>query len=652
MRFQISSSRLRVRILLVLSSWLFLSVAAVGAPVAKVPTSSGFLKSDLPLAFEPNQGQFDPRIRYLCSMPGFSLYLTNDGAILSLDTNGTRAHAKASESGTVSSTASLRLVGASRQFEPEALDRLPGSTNYLIGNDRSRWLTGIAQYRRVQYRQVYPGIDVIYYGDGRKLEYDFKLRPGADPEKIRLAFEGLDDLHFNATGDLLLVLAGREILQRKPVAYQDINGTRVPVSAKYRIDPRTKQISIALGKYDRGRKLIIDPVLQYGTFFGGSGVEGANYLAVDSAGNAYITGKTTSPNLPTSPGSVFQPTLRGAANAFVAKLNPAGTALVYRTYIGGSGEDEGTAIAVDSAGIAYLCGLTSSANFPVRGLVSGVTTITGSQYSGGAHDGFVSILNSTGTDLVFSSYIGGPGDDVANALTIDSNNVYVAGYSSSTTLTGLSSNAAQRANAGSYDAFAVKLTKQGSPVWSTFFGGVGEEVANGIAVDSTGKVFVAGSTTSPQLPQAASSRRGSGRDVFLAVISAVGTSFLGAVDLGGSGDQSALGLVVDTSGLAYLTGFTTSPDFPITSPTIQTQNHGGTDAFVTVVNAQFLAGKAATVLFSTYLGGRGSDEGYAIALGSRGDIYVGGYTNSPDFAPSLPVLPSAGSNTFVVELGA
>ena len=392
MRFQISSSRLRARILLALSSWPFLSVAAAGAPGAKVPTSSGFLKSDLPLAFEPNQGQFDPRIRYLCSMPGFSLYLTSDTAILALD-NGEQA------------TASLRLVGASRQFEPEALDRLPGSTNYLIGDDQSRWLTGIAQYRRVQYRQVYPGIDVIYYGDGRKLEYDFKLRPGADPARIRLAFEGLDDLHFNATGDLLLLLAGREILQRKPVAYQDVNGTRVPVSANYRIDSRTKQISIALGKYDRGRELVIDPVLQYGTFFGGSGVEGANYLAVDSAGNAYITGKTTSPNLPASPGSVFQPTLRGAANAFVAKLNPAGTALVYRTYIGGSGEDEGTAIAVDSAGIAYLCGLTSSANFPVRGLVAGVTTITGSQYSGGAHDGFVSILNSTGTDLVFSSYI-------------------------------------------------------------------------------------------------------------------------------------------------------------------------------------------------------------------------------------------------------
>ena len=430
----------------------------------------------------------------------------------------------------------------------------------------------------------------------------------------------------------MLVLAGQEILQRKPLAYQDVNGTRVPVSANYRIDSRTNEVSIALGKYDHARGLVVDPVLQYGTFYGGSGADGANYLAVDSAGSAYITGKTNSPNLPASPGSVFQPTLRGSANAFVAKLNPTGTALVYRTYIGGSGEDEGTAIAVDSGGVAYICGLTSSVNFPVRGPAS-PTSLASSQYMGGPHDGFVTALNSAGTDLVFSSYVGGPGDDIANALTIDSNNVYVAGYSSSTTFTGISSNAAQRVNAGGYDAFALKLTKAGSPVWATFFGGTGDETANGIAVDLSGRVYVAGDTTSVQLPQAPSTRRGTGRDAFLTVIAALGTSFAGTVDLGGSRDQTAMALVLDAGGVAYLTGFTTSPDFPVTNPTIQNQNHGGSDAFVTVVNTQFVAGKAATLLFSTYLGGSGSDAGYAIALGVRGDIYVAGYTDSRDFAP-------------------
>ena len=234
---------------------------------------------------------------------------------------------------------------------------------------------------------------------------------------------------------------------------------------------------------------------------------------------------------------------------------------MYRTYIGGSGEDEAAAIAVDSAGVAYICGLTTSANFPVRGPVS-PTALASSQYLGGPHDGFVSILNSAGTDLLFSSYVGGPGDDIANALTIDSNNVYVAGYSSSTTLTGISSNAAQRGNAGGYDAFALKLTRRGTPVWSTLFGGPGDEIANGIAVDSSGKVYVAGSTTSAQLPQAATSLRGSGGDAFVTIISAAGTSFLETMDLGGSGDQSAFGVAVDGDGLVYLTGYASLKRFP------------------------------------------------------------------------------------------
>ena len=311
MRSQINCSGASAGSLMKFAVWPLLSLAALGAPGAKPASVPAFHQAELPLAFEGNQGQVDPRIRFLCSMPGFSLYLTSDGAILSLN----------------SATASLRLAGASRRFEPEALDRLPGLTNYLVGNDRSHWMIGIPQYGRVQYRQAYPGIDVIYYGNGRKLEYDFALAPGADPRKIRLAFEGLDDLRLNTAGDLVLVLAGQEILQRKPLAYQDVNGTRVPVAANYRIDSRTKQVSLALGKYDHGRGLVVDPVLQYGTFYGGSGMEGANSLAVDSAGSAYITGKTNSPNLPASSGSVFQPTLQGSANAFVAKLNPAGTVL-------------------------------------------------------------------------------------------------------------------------------------------------------------------------------------------------------------------------------------------------------------------------------------------------------------------------------------
>ena len=577
----------------------------------------------LPTAFEFNAGQFDPKVRFFCRTSGFDLYLTRGGAMIFLE----------------GASVTLGLAGSKGVGEPAGIDRLPGVINYLTGNDPTRWKAGVPQYKRVRYQSVYPGISVEYYGQGRTLEFDFSIDPEADPSVIRMTYDGANSVQRTREGDLAVSVAGKVVLQRKPTAWQEIGGRRIPVTAEYRVNTRLREASLQLAQYDRSHALIIDPVLQYGTYFGGAGDEGANSLAVDSTGNTYITGRTTSTNLPTSPAAPFQSGLRGPGDAFIAKFNAAGTALIYRTYLGGSGDEEGTAIAVDASGNAYIAGLTSSTNFPSAG--GGVA-----QYYGGAHDGFVTVLNPAGNALVYSGYLGGAGDDIGNALALDSSaNIYVAGYTNSaaiTSVTGGTPPPAQRTNGGGYDAFAIKLSKTGTILYSTFFGGTGDEIANGIAVSSGGTAYIAGSTTSPTLPGASSGRRGAKRDAFVAVLIANGTSFSGVTDIGGTSDQAAFSIAVDGSGTWFLTGLTDSADFPLTKP-VQSQKSGGYDAFVVAVG---MYGR----IFSSYLGGQGSDIGYGIAVDSNGDAYVAGYTDSSDFLPGLANQPRSGPNTFIARI--
>jgi uncharacterized protein (TIGR03437 family) len=610
--------------------FLYFSVVCVAPMAAQAFVSPGPHPSShaapfdrLPAAFEFNAGQFDPKVRFFCRTSGFDLYLTRGGAMIFLE----------------GASVMLGLAGSKELGEPAGIDRLPGVINYLTGNDPTRWKAGIPRYKRVRYQSVYPGISVEYYGQGRTLEFDFSIDSGADPSVIRMTYDGADSVQRTREGDLAVSVAGTVMLQRKPVAWQEIGGRRVPVRAEYRVNTRLHEASFQLAEYDRSHALIIDPVLHYGTYFGGAGAEGANSLAVDIAGNTYITGRTTSTNLPTSPTAPFQSGLRGPADAFVAKFNAAGTALIYTTYLGGSGDDAGSAIAVDAAGNAYVAGLTSSANFPAAG--GGVA-----QYYGGAHDAFVAVLNPAGNALVYSGYLGGAGDDIGNALALDSSaNIYVAGYTNSASITGVTGGTpppAQRTNGGGYDAFAIKLSKTGTILYSTFFGGTGDEIANGIAVDGSGSAYIAGSTTSPTLPGASSGRRGAKRDAFVAVLSSNGTSFFGVTDIGGTSDQAAFGIAVDKSNTWFLTGLTNSVDFPLTKP-VQSQKFGGYDAFLVAVGMY-------GPIFSTYLGGQGTDVGYGIAVDSNGDVYVAGYTDSSDLLPGLPNQPRSGPNTFVARI--
>jgi hypothetical protein len=540
-------------------------------------------------------------------------------------------------------SASLSFAGGTPTSNPQGAEPLSGVTNYLTGNDPSRWRIGVPQYRKAVYAGVYPGIDAVYYGDGTTLEFDLNVHPGADPRAIRLAYAGVTDLHITEKGDLGFSLGDREVVQRRPAAYQQRVGRRIPVSAMYRIAKGRKEVALEVGPYDRTEVLVIDPVLQYGTFFGGTGLDGANALAVDSSGNAYITGYTQSANLLRSSSPPFQGGLKGPGDAFVAKINASGTDLIYTTYLGGSGNDQGAGIAVDSAGNIYISGETTSTDFPVVG--AGTSNGLSPTYQGGNTDGFVTVLNSSGNLLVFSGYLGGGGDDVARALTLDGNgNIYVTGYTNSTSLTG---NTSESGNAGGYDAFITKLTNTGAILYSNFFGGSGDDQAYGIALDSTGSPYIAGQTTSPSLPSSSTHRHGS-QDAFVAEFSASNGSAVAAMNIGGSAIQSAFALAIDSSNVVYLTGTTTSTDFPVTAP-LQASNGGQYDAFVTTL--QPTSGSPGwTIAFSTFLGGSGVDAGYSIAIAQSGNIYVAGYTESSNFLPGLPSQPAPGANTFVVKL--
>ena len=326
----------------------------------------------------------------------------------------------------------MKLVGANPAPRVVGLEKLPGKANYFIGNDSTKWRTNIPTYAKVKYENVYPGMDLVYYGNQRQLEYDFVVAPGTDPKIITLGFEGADKLEVDAQGDLVLYADGGEIRLHKPLVYQDIDGVRQAIAGSYvlfpqtpdprlqTLDARPQQVGFQVAAYDFNRPLIIDPVLSYSTYLGGSGGDSGSDIAVDFSGNAYVTGSTSSLNFPLM--NPLQTTNRGSNDVFVAKLNPTGTALLYSTYLGGSSHDFGNSIAVDASNSAYVTGSTASNNFPTASPLQPA-------FAGGAlvvGDAFVAKLNATGDVLVYSTYLGGSGADGGNSIVVDaSSNAYL-----------------------------------------------------------------------------------------------------------------------------------------------------------------------------------------------------------------------------------
>src|SRR2546425_1653009 len=468
----------------------------------------------LPLSFEANHGQTDRQVKFLSRGSGYSLFLTSNETVLSLSKPAMPAAQhridtvamgqEVAENKAITTTVlRMRLVGANPAAEISGLEELPGKSNYFIGNDPKEWRTNVPNYARVKYRNVYPGVDLLYYGNQRQLEYDFVVRPGADPSRIVLGVQGADRLEVDAQGDLVLDTAVGPIHQRKPVIYQEIDGDKKEIAGAYVLTGR-HQVGFRVAAYDASQPLVIDPVLVYSTFLGGSGLDQGFGIAVDATGNAYVTGVTVSIPFPTVTGA-FQTTSGGSQDVFVTKLNPAGSALVYSTYIGGSGDDGGLGIAVDSLGNAYVTGFTTSTNFPTT-VAAFQTTLRGLSAA------FVTKLNPTGSGLVYSTYLGGSSHDPGVG----------------------------------------------------FDGGPSPENGRGIAVDSLGNAYVLGRTHSsdfPTTPGAFQTNIGGCRNAYVTIDGLTGSTGIYSTYLGGSDMDKDFGIAVDALFNAYVTRGTISGDF-------------------------------------------------------------------------------------------
>jgi Beta-propeller repeat/PASTA domain len=574
----------------------------------------------LPLAFVPNAGQLDRRVRYSARAGGASVFLARREVVLAL-AKGRRGL-----------TLQLSFLGADASPEISGAERTPGRVNYLIGNDPSRWRRNLPTYAEVVYRGLWPSIDLALRGRGGQLKYEFRLAPGADPARIRLAYRGQERLSLRGDGALRVETALGILPDGRPVSYQPIAGRRVPVASRFALGSGGAH-GFALGTYDPRYPLVIDPGLVYSTYLGGRANDFGEAIAVDGAGSAYVTGSTDSANFPTSAGA-FDRRLGGRLldDVFVAKLNPAGSALAYSTYLGGSRIDRGRGIAVDGAGNAYVAGATRSTNFPTS---AGAFDKTYNTHG----DAFVTKLSADGSSLFYSIYLGGSASDGAAGIAIDkAGSMHVTGSTFSTDFP-TTADAFDRSSNGRYDAFVAKLNADGSDLtYSTYLGGSGTaqkgaglDGGTGIAVDDSGSAYIVGSTNSRDFPTTAgsfaTSRSGKGFDAFVTKLDAAGSSLGYSTYLGG-GDGA--GIAVDGAGNAYVTGSTDSANFPTTTGAFD-RSLGpffAPDAFVTKLNR---AGSA--LAYSTYLGAGSLEYGYAIAIAvdGAGSAYVTGSTDSKFF---------------------
>ena len=623
-----------------------------GAPVG----ATGY--GNLPLAFEANKGQVASQVDFLAHGGGYMLTLAPSGAVMNLrnDAGG--------------NVLNLQFVGANSLAQVVGRDELITKTNYLIGSDPSQWQTEIPNYGKVEYQDIYAGIDLVYYGNQGQLEYDFIVAPGVDPGIIQLSFQGAEQIELDAQGNLVLHTLGGDVVQDAPVIYQELDGIRHSVTGQF-VLMGDHQVGFEIGKYDHSNTLVIDPILSYSTYVGGSSNDRGNSIAVDSDGNAYITGYTYSANLPTTAG-VLQIANGGASqtqDVFVAKLNAAGTALIYSTYLGGTSDDLGNGIAVDASGNAYVTGTTGSSNFPVS---AGAFQQTN---PAGWYKGFVAKLNSTGSALLYSTYLGGSGGfDQSRAIALDSaGNAYVTGDTSSADfptknpLQPLHADDLGGSTSGYRDAFVTKLNATGTAlVYSTYLGGSNDDIGFGITVDAAGNAFVAGSAntypTDPSLgliafpttagayqPTNATSR---GNSVpFVTKLDASGSALVYSTFLGGTSGYNdwAAGIALDSVGNAYITGSTQAADFPTTPGAFQPTRGGLTDAFVSTLNPD-----GSALVYSTFLGGSNTDQPTGIAVDAAGNAHVIGGTQSSNFPTVNAVQPALGGSydAFVAKLNA
>ncbi|HEV8369635.1 MAG TPA: SBBP repeat-containing protein [Pyrinomonadaceae bacterium] len=656
--------------------WYFLRTQpAVTRTTSPDLNSAATLKSDygnLPLSFELNKGQTDKDVKFVARGNGYALFLTSSEAVLSLQNK------PGGDESNTSSILRMKFEGATTTPNVVGLSELPGKSNYFIGKDPGKWRTNIPTYAKVKYEAVYPGIDLVYYGShGRQLEYDLVVSAGADPRQVKLNFAEVDELELNSDGDLLIGPNGKQMRMHRPIVYQEKDGQREPVTAQYTLSD-AKQVGFDIAAYDRTRTLVIDPVLAFSTFLGGTGEDAGIEIAVSAHGNAYVTGLTTSPNFPTKPnGAKFGP--GGGSDVFVTKFNATGNQLIYSTYLGGSNNENfydalelpGTTyggIALDSQGSAYVTGSTRSADFP--------STVGAYQQTlKGLSDTFVTKLNPAGNGLLYSTFLGQNGVNAADGgqgIAVDfSGQAYVTGfdYSGGLPVNGFSGHAA------GCDGYVVKLNTSGSGlIYSSYFGGDSCNSGWNIAVDKNQNAFVSGETSSINFPttvgafdatcgtdgQCNDSGLGRIADFFITKVDTKLTgpaSLLYSTYLGGSGEERVTyngSIAVNSTGdLVYVTGLTASTnpaDFP-TKNAAQPLPGGNADAFITKLNLSLpLKSGFDQIVYSTYLGGPGAEIGTGIAADVDGNAYVSGATGGT--FPSTEGQPGCTDpGAFVTKLG-
>jgi hypothetical protein len=673
--------------------------------------------SELPLRFELNEGQTDDRVKFLSRGRGYSIFLTSNEAVLALRSPqshwpagyGRRTIGQDGDLALLARHVSLpsqlpgpeslppsilrmKLVGANEEAKVTGLHKLTGTSSYFIGNNPRKWRAKVANYAQVRYEHIYPGIDLVYYGNQQQLEYDFEIAPGADPRAIALEFETgnskIDSRKspfqnprpiIDANGDLVISTEAGVVRFHRPVVYQTPVGAlslrsaqgrlsmsktpvRTPVPERQSLHASyvvtaDHRISFAIPNYDPSKPLVIDPVLSYATYLGGSLDDAGNGIAVDPDGNVYVVGSTGSSDFPLPGGSKSTP--GGGEDVFVAKLNSTGTTLLYSAYLGGNVDDHGAGIALDGSRNIYVTGDTASTNFPVT---SGAFQTT---YGGGIADAFVAAIKADASGLLYASYLGGGEADYGYGIAVESTgSAYVTGMTQSAKFPTANPLQGAIAGLGSSDAFLSKLKPDGSAlVFSTYLGGSDADSGHAVALDSSGNAYLTGTTLSVNFPTtqgALQPASGGASDAFVAKVDSAGARLIFSTYLGGSSFDRGVAIGVDSTGNAYVTGDTASLDFPATSGAFQTACKVDTmgnclgDAFVAKISPD-----GAGLAYSTYLGGVGIDRGNGLAIDSAGHAYVAGYTGSDDF-PILNAIQSAfgggpcGSSTcpdgFVTEL--
>jgi uncharacterized repeat protein (TIGR01451 family) len=708
-------------------------------PVTRSRIDRSFGK--LPLQFEANQGQQPAQVKFVARGQDYTVFLTPDGAVLSL--RKVRHQIRIDKPGPpvtepkleAAADLRLRLAGGNAAVRLTGADPLPGGVNYFIGKDPAKWRTGVTAYSRVRYEQVYPGIDLVFYGNQRQLEYDFVLGPGSNPDAIRLAVEGAERTSVDpATGDLVLQAAGEEIRFHKPVVYQPAAGgaPRREVDGRFRVSHANEsEVAFEVASYDHARTLVVDPVLAYSTFLGGSGEDYAAAVTTDKAGNAYVTGYTCSANFPTTSGS-YRPTQPGhgagtycdsneagsGADVFVSKLNPAGTALIFSTYLGGSYEDAPKGIAADAEGNVVVAGQTLSPDFPVTNssicapvnvnmgscVFAEQSTCQGSPYfNSGNYGSFITKLNPTGASLVWSTFMGGSGNDNIAAMALNgAGDVYLAVNTTSTPqydtlctgnpavthtwpVTGTGYLTAEPANGwqtATHQAFTEISGADGSTLlYSTLFGAPynvsgtgGVEYFFSIAVDSAGKAYIGGETTNSDFPTTAGAyqpacaactngNRQNGVVVAFDPSQSGAASLEFSTFLGGNGDgpdgaacplqDGVNAIAVDAASDVYVTGSACSVDFPTVHGAYQRTDPKATGCKTSNAFLAKLNSAGSTLEASTFLNGttcNGTTTGYGLSVDSSGNAYVTGATNDPAFPTVNPVQTGTSNAAFVTEL--